>query len=221
MRTPGYDEELALGFLFAEGIVNRREDVAGVTADENAVVVELAPGVPIDLAALDRHSYVSSSCGVCGKTSLDSIRTRRPGAAQPLWNGAPLEASVAQGLPAALRSAQRTFDATGGLHAAGLFDRTGRLEELREDVGRHNAVDKLVGASLRNGRVPLSDRILVLSGRASFELLQKAEAAGIPVVAAIGAPSSLAVEVAHEAGITLLGFLRQDRFNVYAGTLHV
>jgi FdhD protein len=215
MRTPGHDPELALGFLFSEGILSSTEQVASVEScgAGNVVCVDLKPGVAVDLARLERHFYTTSSCGVCGKASLEAVRVS---ARHHLLDGRPIvEAEVIQRLPAALRAAQAGFERTGGLHAAALFDVRGQLLCLREDVGRHNALDKLIGAQFLAGRIPLVEDVLLVSGRASFELVQKAMVAGIPVLAAVGAPSSLAVRLAQEHGLTVLGFVRQDRFNIY------
>ncbi|HEY7235584.1 MAG TPA: formate dehydrogenase accessory sulfurtransferase FdhD [Gemmatimonadaceae bacterium] len=215
MRTPGDDVELAAGYLLTEGIIRRREDIAGLhPCRAGAIRVELAAGVALDLARLERHSYTSSSCGACGKTSTAALR------ATPSWplptTAAAVDLDLVRSLPQALREAQVLFSVTGGLHASALFDLAGRLLVMREDVGRHNALDKLIGAELLAGRLPAHERILIVSGRVSFELVQKALMAGIPTLAAIGAPSSLAVELAREAGMTLLGFVRADRVNVYS-----
>jgi FdhD protein len=217
MRTPGNDLELAVGFLFTEGLIAQRDQVAGVRAcgGGNAVRVDLAPGVAIDLARLERHFYTGSSCGVCGKASLAAVRVEpqcRPAAGKPV-----VAAETIRRLPDSLREAQVVFDRTGGLHASALFDPAGQLLALREDVGRHNALDKLIGAEFLAGRVPLTESILLVSGRLSFELVQKAAVAGIPILAAVGAPSSLAVGLAREHGLTVVGFVRADRFNVYTG----
>jgi FdhD protein len=217
MRTPGNDRELAVGFLFSEGIVTEPEQVADVRicGADNVACVKLRAGVSVDLRRLERHFYASSSCGVCGKTSLDALRIA---ARYPVPNGGPIvDPTVIQRLPATLRPAQTTFDRTGGLHAAGLFDPAGNLLCLREDVGRHNALDKVIGAQFLDGRMPLHANVLLVSGRAGFELVQKAVVAGIPVLGAVGAPSSLAVNLALEHRMTLVGFIRSDGFNVYAG----
>jgi len=225
MRTPGADFELAVGFLYGEGIIHEGGAVARVSycvdpameADQryNIVNVELRGRPAADLRLLDRHFYTSSACGVCGKASIESLKTWSPTATRP---GAPMVgAGVVRELPGKLRQGQGLFDRTGGLHAAALFDSSGELLVLREDVGRHNAVDKVIGWGVLGDHLPFSDRVLVVSGRTSYEILQKAVAAGIPVVCAISAPSSLAVDVAREFGVTLVGFLREGRFNVYSG----
>ena len=217
MRTPGHDAELAVGFLFSEGIVSSREQVAGVRVcgHGGAVRVELAPGVAVDITRLERHFFATSSCGVCGKASIDSVRL--PGRSILDRQRPVVDAAIIHRLPAALRSAQPVFEHTGGLHAAALFDARGDLQCLREDVGRHNALDKVIGAQFLAGHTPLADGVLFLSGRVGFELIQKAAVAGIPIVAAVGAPSSLAVSLADEQGMTVLGFVRDDRFNIYSG----
>jgi FdhD protein len=220
MRTPGDDCDLAAGFLFTEGIVSAADEIEEVCSEcPNVVDVTLRRGVAVDPGILERHSFVASSCGVCGKRSIAAVFVRRK---YPIAVGSPrISLDLIHSLPPALRAAQPAFARTGGIHAAGLFDRAGRLLLVREDVGRHNAVDKLIGAELMAGALPLSERIILVSGRASFELVQKAAQAGVPVLAAVGAPSSLAVQLAQECGMTLLGFVRDDRFNVYAGSERV
>lgn len=216
MRTPGHDDDLAAGLLFAEGVVTQPDQILAIEVGPagSAVRVELHPDVAVDLARLDRRGYTSSSCGVCGKTAIEAIEAACDG---PRPGGPPVPATVIHTLPTALRAAQPAFTQTGGLHAAALFDTAGNLLAVREDVGRHNAVDKLLGAEFRAGRLPLHDRVLLVSGRAGFELVQKAAVAGVPVFAAVGAPSSLAVRLARRLSVTLLGFVRDDRFNIYAG----
>lgn len=223
MRTPGNDAELATGFLFTEAIIRDNADIAlvkpcGSTAPDssnhNVMRVELESGVEVDLDRLERHFYTTSSCGVCGKTSLDALRVL--GAKEPAAAGLRFDRDVLTTLPERLRAAQHGFDATGGLHAAAAFDASGELVVIHEDVGRHNAVDKVIGALLSRDMLPASELGLLVSGRASFELMQKAVMAGMPLLAAISAPSSLAVDLAREFNITLVGFLRGDTFNIYA-----
>ncbi|MGC4192543.1 MAG: formate dehydrogenase accessory sulfurtransferase FdhD [Thermomicrobiales bacterium] len=224
MRTPGHDFELAAGFLHGEGIIAGRDDIARITycvdpevdteQQYNIVNVTLRSGIAPDLAPLERHFFTTSSCGVCGKASLDAIHMRTSPTIPP---GPTIPADILYRLPDELRHAQGIFQQTGGLHAAALFDTDGTVLAVREDVGRHNALDKLIGWALLEGKLPLTRCILLVSGRTSFEILQKSVAAGIPIVAAVSAPSSLAVDTARRFGITLIGFLRGERCNVYTG----
>jgi FdhD protein len=217
MRTPGNDEELALGFLFTEGIIRQPAQVAQtqVQPASNSVLVTLQEDVAPVLQKIDRNFYTTSSCGVCGKTSIDAIKT--VSSYQDQHDELSLQADLFYRLAEELAQQQTLFQITGGLHASAFFDLGGHFLMLREDVGRHNALDKLIGAAFLKGDLPLHDKILFLSGRASFELIQKASMAGIKVVAAVGAPSSLAVQLAEDAGITLIGFLRDQGFNIYSG----
>jgi FdhD protein len=217
MRTPGHDVELAVGFLFTEGIIASPDQVTGVThcGAGNVACVKLQPGVAVDLARLERHFYTSSSCGVCGKASLEAVQVHPRERCLP--EEPMVDAAVIRSLPAKLRAVQEVFEQTGGLHASALFDAKGELLVVREDVGRHNALDKLIGHEFSAQRTPLLQNILLVSGRVSFELVQKAAMAGIPILAAIGAPSSLAMELAQQHGMTIIGFVRDERFNVYAG----
>lgn len=228
MRTPGDDFALAAGFLVSEGVLGSAGELAnivycaGATEDGsntyNVVDVQLAPGVPVPDISLERNVYTTSSCGLCGKASLDAVRTSARWRLDPPADAAArITPATLSALPGRLRAAQRVFDRTGGLHAAALFDSDGGLLDVREDVGRHNAVDKVVGRALQEDRLPLRDTVLMVSGRASFELVQKAVMAGIPALAAVSAPSSLAVDLAVESGLTLVGFLRGTSMNVYAG----
>ena len=220
MRTPGHDRELAAGFLLSEGLIQRPADVIEIAhcqsgnsgTTENILNVFLAPGVSVDLDRLTRHVFASSSCGICGKASIESVHQHF----DPVESNLTVSAATLSALPEKLRSQQKTFDQTGGLHAAAVFDSTGDLLAIREDVGRHNAVDKILGYALLYDRLPFDSQILLVSGRTSFEILQKALAARIPVIAAISAPSSLAVTFAQESGQTLIGFLRGPTFNVYS-----
>jgi FdhD protein len=212
MRTPGHDDELVVGFLFTEGIIQQRGDVLNVSQiDSNIVVVELDKSTKLTVKTLARNFYTTSSCGVCGKSSIDAVRVQH----RLISSQSEISSSVLLCLPENARQSQVGFDQTGGSHASSLFDIHGNLLLTREDVGRHNALDKVIGHCLMDA-LDMQDSILLVSGRASFELIQKAAVAGIPVVAAIGAPSSLAIELAAEAGITLIGFLKADRFNIYS-----
>ena len=218
MRTPGHEAELAVGFLYTEGLIDGPEvlgvefaDPAESAQPDDVILVRLARPFDPSLAA-ERHFVATASCGICGKATLDEIEVR----CRPIPDGPVVVRSTIVGLPGTLREAQRVFDATGGLHAAGLFATDGGLVSVREDVGRHNALDKLIGEQVLAGRMPLNDRVLLVSGRISFEIVQKAAVAGIPIACAISAPSDLAVEAAERLGVTLVGFLRGDGFNVYA-----
>lgn len=221
MRTPGHDFELAAGFLFSEGIVRNRDDLVDIAyctdtetpQEQNVVTVTLAPSIDFDVDRLDRNFFANSSCGVCGKATLDSLQLS---GYRPIESETTMSAEVLRSLPNIMREQQRTFAATGGLHASALFQPNGDLVALREDIGRHNTVDKLVGANLMEGDLPLDRYILLVSGRTGFEILQKSLVAQIPIVASIGAPSTLAADLATEFGITLVGFLTEDGFNIYS-----
>jgi FdhD protein len=222
MRTPGYDLDLATGFLFTEGLITNRNQIASVRyeADErqngaNRVRVDLAPGIVLDPEASRRNFYTASSCGVCGKASIDAVRVRNIEATNAQCS---LDPEVLCRMPDQLREVQQIFSRTGGLHAAGLFTLTGDLLVVREDVGRHNAVDKVIGWALASDLVPLRDSVLMVSGRGGFEIIQKALVAGIPILASVSAPSDLAVNLAREFGMTLVGFLRGRRFVIYSGS---
>ncbi|MEO8591025.1 MAG: formate dehydrogenase accessory sulfurtransferase FdhD [Flavobacteriales bacterium] len=223
MRTPGHDEELALGFLFTEGLIRDATEVVRVVPCENVkaeergnvVRAELHPSVGLDPAKWQRNFYTTSSCGVCGKSSLEAVHAQ---CHRKMASRSAIDAIVITALPERMRLAQTVFKHTGGIHAAALFSAAGELLLLREDIGRHNAVDKVIGAMLENA-MKADNRILLVSGRAGFELVQKCVMAGIPCMAAVGAPSSLAVQLARDSGLTLIGFLRDERFNIYAGTM--
>ena len=215
MRTPGQDQELAVGFLYTEGIVHRRSDIEEIGRGRDSSIAVTVAG-DLDLSRLERHFYTSSSCGVCGKTSLQALRMNREIHLDP--SRPKHAAEFLLQTPRMVRKKQSIFDRTGGLHAAALFDTNQNLIRICEDIGRHNAVDKLVGAELLAGRIDFSDLLLFVSGRAGFELIQKSIMSGIPFMAAVGAPSSLSVELARKYGSTLIGFLRDRRFNLYAGS---
>ncbi len=220
MRTPGNDAELAIGFLYTEGIIEHATDVQSIAqVSEHVVKLSLSDKVIPDISKLERNFYTTSSCGVCGKSSIEAVRISCN--ILDAKDELRVNASLLCTLPDVLRSRQDVFEHTGGLHACALFDMNGRLLQVREDVGRHNALDKLIGASLNAGVLPLNSHILLLSGRASFELMQKAAMAGIKIVAAVGAPSSLAVQMAEDWGMTLIGFLRGERFNIYSGAQRI
>ena len=217
MRTPGDDEELAAGFLYTEGLIKRREDIAAISPYQrnetgNVTNVFLAPSLAVDFGRLTRHVFASSSCGLCGKATIQAVHQHF----KPLRGQFSVKASTVLSLPEKMRNEQKAFERSGGLHAAAVFDRLGKLVVLREDIGRHNAVDKVVGYGFLRGLLPFDRHILLVSGRASFEILQKALAARVPILCAISAPSSLAVEFARESRQTLIGFLRGERMNIYS-----
>ena len=224
MRTPGADFELAAGFLYSEGVINSKQDIQCMSycVDEsvdgqqryNIVNIELREELIPDLQPLERHFYTNSACGVCGKASLEALRLR---SCPVIPQGLIVTPEIIYSLPEKLRAAQGIFTATGGLHAAAVFSAQGELLNLQEDIGRHNALDKLIGSALLSEELPLNNHILMVSGRSSFEILQKSTVAGVPIVCSVSAPSSLAVSVAQEFGITLIGFLRGERFNIYTG----
>ncbi len=227
MRTPGEDEKLALGFLYTEGIINATNEISKIahlpswdsSFSENRIVVGLKKGITVDLKRLQRHFYTSSSCGVCGKASIDALQTLK---SPELPNDAPIfSTKIIHQLPSIVRQHQTIFQSTGGIHAAALFDNNGTIQILQEDVGRHNALDKLIGQAFQQDLLPLHQHLLMVSGRASFELVQKALMAEIPILAAVGAPSSLAVELAEAHGMTLLGFVRNEQFNIYSGSQRI
>jgi len=219
MRTPGHDDELAVGFLLTEGIIRDRTDITAIAPclsaenPENVLNVFLAPAVPLDLDRLTRHVFASSSCGVCGKASIESVQQSFP----PVHSRVCVTARRIASLPDRMRAAQAAFTQTGGLHAAAIFTASGKLVVLREDVGRHNAVDKVLGHGFLGVQLPFDSHVLLVSGRISFEIMQKALAARVPIVCAVSAPSSLAVEFARESGQTVVGFLRDGGMNIYAG----
>jgi FdhD protein len=214
MRTPGHDEELAAGFLVSEAIVRARDEIARISADrDNRVIIDLKEGVKLKLNSTKRFGTISSSCGLCGKTNIEAIRQNFP----PITSKAiRIDIETLLALPEKLRNAQSDFARTGGIHAAGIFDVKGELKVAREDIGRHNAVDKAIGRAFLDGRLPLYEHLLLVSGRASLEIIQKALAAGIPIIAAVSAPSTLAVSFARQGNQTLIGFLRPPSFNIYA-----
>lgn len=228
MRTPGADFELAAGFLYSEGVIQRREDIEKISycvdpnldgeQRYNIINVALKEGLPLNLPSLERHFFTTSACGVCGKASIESIKIR---GCPVISNPRSLTAEILYSLPDKLRSAQGIFTVTGGLHAAALFDFQGQLLKLREDVGRHNSLDKLIGSAFLTNDLPLEECIVMVSGRSSFEILQKCIVAGVPIICTISAPSSLAVSLAKEFGVTLIGFLRGQRFNIYSGNQRV